>query len=193
MKRERLDFFTAFVKISQAISSSRELQDVLIQIVDSTMQTLGMMAGAISLLNKHENRLEMITHINLGDDFLRKGPVLADKSMPRAMATKAPVVVENIDHDDQLQYPNACRKEGIKAILSIPIIFKDEIIGVLRLYDSKIRTFNSTELEFATAVAEQGGVAIENARFIDRLKKSHLNELDDVWQWFSDLVETPKY
>ena len=73
------------------------------------------------------------------------------RSIPRALTTGKPVVIPNIEHDDQLHYPEACRKEGIKALLSIPVIFKEETIGVLRLYDGKVRAFSEDEVEFVTA------------------------------------------
>ncbi|MFQ6673627.1 MAG: GAF domain-containing protein, partial [Fidelibacterota bacterium] len=114
-------------------------------------------------------------------------------SMPRALTTRKPVIISNIEYDDQLQYPGACRKEGIKSLLSIPIIFKEDIIGVLRLFDSRIREFSESEIEFMTALAEQGGVAIKNALFMDQLKKDHQREMDDLWNWFSGMVETPQY
>ncbi|MCH8068853.1 MAG: GAF domain-containing protein [Candidatus Marinimicrobia bacterium] len=186
-------FFRAFVKVSKAISSTLDLQEVLDLIVKNAIDALKLKAGAISLWNKQENRLEMITHLNLSQDFLNKGPVYADKSMPRALTSREPVIIPNIEYDDQLQYPEACRKEGIKALLSIPIIFKDDVIGVLRLYDSKVRAFTEEEIEFMTALAEQGGVTINNALFMDQLKKDHQREMDDLWNWFSDMTNLPGY
>jgi GAF domain-containing protein len=193
MGNKQQDFFSAFVDVSKAISSSLNLQEVLDLIVKHAVDTLELSAGAISLLNKKDNRLEMISHLNLSQEFLNKGPVLADRSMPRAISTKKPVIIPNINHDAELQYPEACRREGIKAILSIPIIFKDDVIGVLRLYDSKTREFTEKEVEFMTALAEQGGIAIENARFTEQLKRDHQKEMDDLWNWFSSMVDTPKY
>jgi len=185
-------YFRAFVNVAKAISSTLELQEVLDLIVANAIEVLELQAGLFSLWNKHENRLEIVTHLNLSQEFLDKGPIYADRSVPRALTTRQPVVIPNIEHDDQLQYPDACRKEGIKALLSIPVIFKEEIIGVLRLYNGKVRAFSEDEVQFVTALAEQGGIAIKNARFMDQLKKDHARELDDLWNWFSDMVPTPR-
>ncbi|NIQ95478.1 MAG: hypothetical protein GWN87_15695, partial [Desulfuromonadales bacterium] len=40
----------------------------------------------------------------------------------------------------------------------------DEAIGVLRLYLESARDFSEEEIEFASALAELGGLAIINAR-----------------------------
>jgi GAF domain-containing protein len=164
MKSNGHDFFSAFVNISKAISTSHDLREVLDLIVKHGVDSLSMKAGAVSLWNKKENRLELITQRNLSEEFVNKGPVLVDKSMPGAILTKRPVVVPNVEQERQIQYPEACKKEGIESILSVPIVFKDNVIGMLRLYDSKPREFTYREVEFITALAEQGGVAIENAR-----------------------------
>ncbi|MBC8322261.1 MAG: GAF domain-containing protein [Candidatus Marinimicrobia bacterium] len=193
MFEKKHDYFRAFVNVSKTISSSLDFQTVLDEIVENAVKYLELNAGAISIWNKSGNRLEMIAHIHLSQDFLNKGPVYADKSMPRALTTKQPVIIPNIEDDAELQYPEACRKEGIKAILSIPIIFKDDVIGVVRLFDNKIRTFDEKEIEFMSSLADLGAIAIKNARFLGQLKKDHQREMDDLWGYFSDMTGTPQY
>jgi GAF domain-containing protein len=172
------------VNISKAISTSHDLREVLDLIVKYGVDSLSMKAGAVSLWNKKENRLELIIQRNLSEEFVNKGPVLADKSIPGAFLTKRPVVVPNVEQDNQIQYPEACKKEGIGAILSVPIVFKNNVIGMLRLYDAKPREFTYREVEFITALAEQGGVAIENARYMEKVMKDHKKEVEELWDWF---------
>ena len=178
------DYFRAFVHVSKAISSTLHLQKVLDIILEEAIGSMGLKAGAISLLNEKEERLELIAQQNLSKTFLEKGPVRADRSIPRAIRAGGPVIIPDIAHDDQLQYPEACKREGIRSILCFPIVFKGETIGVLRLYDSKSRDFTSQEVEFITALAEQGGIAIENARYMQEVQSSHKEELRALWDWF---------
>lgn len=183
-------FFSTFVKISKAISSSLDMREVLDLILKNAIDALDLKAGVISLLNKRENRLEVIAHRNLSEEFINKGPILADKSMPDAIETKRPAILENIENECQLQYPEACKAEGIKAILSVPIVLQDELIGILRLYDGKPREFTYREVEFITALAEQGGIAIRNARYLKRLKQDHKKEMDELVEWFNSMSGT---
>lgn len=193
MGKKNHDYFRAFVNVTKAISSTLDLQKVLSKIIDNAIDVLELKSGAISLWNKHQNRLEMISHQNLSEEFLNKGPVYADESMPRALTTGKPAIVHDIKNDDQLQYPEACKKEGIKALMSIPIEYKGDIIGVLRLFDSRTREFTAKEIEFTVALAEQGGIAINNALYMTQLEKDHQREMDDLWDWFSGLVDLPQY
>ncbi len=186
------NYFRAFVNISKAISSTLKLKKVLNLILENAVEFLDLSAGVISLWNKTENKLEIIAHLNVSQEFLNKGPVYADRSMPRALTTKKPVIIPNISFDDQLQYPEACKKEGFKALLSIPIIFKDDVIGVLRLFDKKLRKFSDREVAFMTAVAELGGIAINNALIMKQVKIDHAREMDELWDYYSDMVDTPR-
>jgi len=181
MQTVERDYFRAFIIVSKAISSSLNLKKVLDLILKHGINSMDMKAGAINLWNKKTNRLDLVTQRNLSQEFISKGPVFADKSIPDVITTKAPVVVENIEECHQLQYPEECKKEGIQSILSIPIIFKDNVIGVLRLYDSKTREFSFREVEFITALTEQGGIAIENARYMEKVIKDHKEEVEDLF------------
>jgi GAF domain-containing protein len=189
MAKER-NYFPAFVRVSKAISSSLDLKEVLDLILKNAIESIELKAGAISLLNKAENRLEVIAHRNLSDSYINKGPVLADKSMPDAITAMRPAIVENVEDDSQLQYPEACAAEGIGAILSLPIVHRDKLIGILRLYNATPREFSYKEVEFLTALAELGGIAIENARYMQKLKKDHAKEMEDMWDWFKDVSGT---
>lgn len=180
-------FFSTFVKVSKAISSSLDLKEVLDLILKNSIDALKLKAGVISLLNKKDNRLEVIAHRNLSDEFINKGPILADKSIPDAVETKHPAIVENIENECQLQYPEACKKEGIKAILSVPILLRNELIGILRLYDGNPREFSYREVQFITALAEQGGIAIQNARYLQQVDQDHKEEVAELWEWFKSM------
>jgi len=187
MESKGQDFFSVFVSVSKAISSSLNLKEVLDLILKLSIDSLDMKAGALSLWNKKKNQLELIAQCNLSLEFISKGPVLADKSIPDALTTKRPVVVPNVEKDRRVQYPEACKKEGIESILSAPIVFKGNVIGMLRLYDSKPREFTYKEVEFITALTEQGGVAIENARYMEKVMKDHKEEVEELWDWFHSM------
>ena len=102
------------------------------------------------------------------------------------------MVVSNVENDSQLQYPEACKKEGIRSILSVPIVFKDNVIGVLRLYHSKSRELTDREVEFIIALAGQGGIAIENARYMEKVLKNHKKEVEELWDWFEAMYSYPQ-
>jgi GAF domain-containing protein len=48
----------------------------------------------------------------------------------------------------------------------------DKAIGVLALYTATARDFSEDEIDFLSALAEHGGIAIERARLLDRIQSN---------------------
>jgi GAF domain-containing protein len=53
--------------------------------------------------------------------------------------------------------------EGVGSILAVPITVQEEPIGMMRLLTTGVGYFSAADINFAMAVAEQGGIAIQNA------------------------------
>jgi GAF domain-containing protein len=88
-------------------------------------------------------------------------------------------VVENAPADDRIQYREEARAEGIASILSVPMLVKGRIIGVLRVYTAEPRRFSQKEIDLVSAIAEIGAIAIDNARTFET-KGAELSELFKV-------------
>jgi len=64
------------------------------------------------------------------------------------------------------------------SILSVPMLVKDQPIGVLRLYTGTPREFTTVEVEFARSLAEFGALALRNARLHQNLRQDYLAALE---------------
>ena len=54
--------------------------------------------------------------------------------------------------------------------MSLPILFKGQVIGLLRLLTKDTREFSEAEIAFAMSLAEQVGVAISNGRMFQEME-----------------------
>jgi GAF domain-containing protein len=70
-------------------------------------------------------------------------------------------------------YHKEAASEGVGSVLAVPVMVQDEIIGMIRLLTSEIRHFSHADVNFAMAVAEQSGIAIQNAIDFQKMKKMH--------------------
>jgi GAF domain-containing protein len=98
----------------------------------------------------------------------------------------ATVLISDAGADDNVQYQEEAKKEGIVSILAVPIMVKDCVIGEIRLYSAQEREYDDEEIEFLLALAEIGGIAVTNTRFYQRLR-------NDIAFWESTLsyLDTP--
>jgi GAF domain-containing protein len=166
MGGENRDYFRAFFETSQTILSSESVQDVLKLLVKRCVRAMGAKAGSLRLLDEKTNRLALVASHLLSREYLGKGPLEADKSIPEVMEGKA-VVIRDAPNDARIQYQEELSREGINTILAVPVVAKDRVIGVLRLYTGQPRDFVEEEIEFVSALAEMGGLAIANAKIYE--------------------------
>ncbi len=157
------EYFRLFFETAQAILSARDLQTTLDSLVQRTVAALGVKGGILRLIDEESNSLKQVAAFGLSETYLNKGALNADQSIPEVLAGK-PVCIKNAFGDPRLQYPEALRAEGINTVLSVPVIAGDKVIGVLRLHSAEPRDYNAEDLEFVSALAEMGGLAIANAR-----------------------------
>ena len=149
---------------ARTISSTLDLPQVLNLLVKSTVEAMGVRACSIRLLGENGRRLEPVAVYGLSQAYLNKGPVDA-KSNPLARQVLAGEIVNIPDarNSQLLQYPEEARQEGIRSVLSAPLIGKDGPLGIIRAYAVEPARFNEEDEAFLSAIAAQGSIAIENA------------------------------
>lgn len=118
----------------------------------------------------------------LSDWYVRKGPVSADKSIAEALEGR-PVAVIDATEDERIQYRDQAKQEGIASILSIPIMLREEVVGVMRVYTAERRDFTNVDIYFVGAAANLGAIALENARLYDSTKRDYEALRRDLAEW----------
>ncbi len=175
-----------YQNICKAISTSLSLEEVLKLIVTNVVRVMNVKASLLRLLNKENNQLEIAAYHGLSASYANKGPVQYDASIDDALAGKA-VSIYDITADKNARYRKEAEREGIRSILSIPLRFKDEVIGVLRMYTAEPVEYSDEDLNFVAAIAEQAAIAIMNARMFEK-SVSKEREYLNVFQTVTDAV-----
>lgn len=183
MKAQEKNYFRLFRDICKTINSSLNLAEVLNLITENVVSALNVKACTVFLWDREKNSLEVSATHGLSESYLKKGPLIADKSIAETLGGES-VFIYDVGNDPRIQYPDEAEKEGIASILSMPISVKTQIIGALRIYTAERRNFSKDEDEFIAGLADIGGIAIDNARMHDHLKADHERLIADVHQWF---------
>jgi signal transduction protein with GAF and PtsI domain len=174
MTEAERDRYRTLYQIAKLINSSLNVDKVLTAIVGQTAKAMQAKACAIRLLSADGARLFMSATYGLSDEYLRKGPIEVTKSAIDQEALKGnPVILADAQTDDRLQYPAKVRAEGIASMLVVPLLARERIIGVMRIYTAEPREFDEGEIEFLQAIANLGALALENARLYQALKTDY--------------------
>ncbi len=175
-----------FYEVSADINSDLDIRAVLRKMSENIAGALEVKAASVRLLDSNKDTLKLVASYGLSDEYLNKGPAIADKGVKESLKGKA-VIIKNADTADGVKYRAEKKKEGIVSILSVPIQSKNELLGVLRLYSVTRREFTEDDVLLATALAYQGGLAITNASLFHMLEDDIRDMKNDMWShrsWF---------
>jgi diguanylate cyclase (GGDEF)-like protein len=84
----------------------------------------------------------------------------------RVALSGKPVIIGKA-HDDLRFDPIVLEKEGLKSLSSVPIMAKDEILGVMCVGSYARRNFIERDVRLLETIANQTGMAIENAQLYE--------------------------
>lgn len=173
------------MEISQMVSSTLSLDEVLKMIVKSATEILEMKASSLRLLDIDGKNLELKASYGLSKEYIEKGYVEVDKSPIDKECLMCKVVkIKDIKKDKRLQYKEELMKEGIVSLVTLPLISKGKPLGVLRVYSSIPYDFKERDIDFLSSLACQGAIAIENARLFEHIKKEYKELTMEVWKWY---------
>jgi signal transduction protein with GAF and PtsI domain len=175
------EYLRVFQKVAKAVSSSLQVSEVLDMIVKTLPEVMNLKAATIRLLDESGDRLELAAANGLSERYLKRGPVDMEDNIREALQEK-PVAIMDVSTDPRVWYRREAEEEGIKSMLTLPIIARSRIIGILRLLSAQTRHFTQQDIDFASALAEQCGTAIDNARMYERQYKEakYLLALQDI-------------
>ena len=172
MERTVESYYQSLYEIAATLNSARTAEAILRSIVEDVANALKAKGSSLMLLSPNKKVLLHTAAYGLSDWYLNKGRISADKSLAEALEGKV-VAVLHAPEDDRVQYREQAKKEGIVSVLSVPMMLREEIIGVVRVYTAEPRHFDLDDMYFVGAVANLGAIALENAKLYDTLKKDY--------------------
>ena len=175
-----------FLDLASNINASLDVKKILHNLTVDLSEALGMKGVIIRLLNKETGNLQLVASHGLSEQFLNKGPVSAEKSVTQAMKGET-IIIDDVAKDKRIQYRDEAIQEGIASMLVVPIKVKDDVIGIMRLCSAVKRDYPEDIIVLVNALAQTGGLAIQNASLYLALQDDMKELKDDIWShraWF---------
>ena len=179
--QEKIDI-NIFKVVFRAIAHSDNLEIMANHLAQLLVATLEIKGCTIFALNPESEELEVLASFGMSMGYVHKGPVLSKKSIGATLKGN-PIVVQDVKNTDLLQYPEDAIKEGIGAIVSVPILFFGEVVGALRLYHHEIWDISEKDVDSLLVLAENIGLAMAYTRVLKSLKKIRytINDIRGLW------------
>ena len=160
---------TALGEVGQAISSTLDIDKVLKTVVTRAVKLTGLDGGVIYEFDPLTERFQLRASKNFDEQSVSglRGASLrvGEGAVGTSVATREPVQVPDTHAPD---YPARLRelldREGFRAILAVPLLREDQIIGALLMLRKSPGTFAQETIELLQTFASQSALAIQNAR-----------------------------
>lgn len=184
-----LERIQALRAIEQAVTSSLDLKSVL-QVLLKKVETFLPIATALTvrLLNRETGRFEFLACRGLEESQWNADRIGARSR--KIVATRAPLAVLDVNKDPLTYNHEIFRQHGLVSYLGVPLIAKDEVLGVLGIYTNEAHDFGREETEFFTTLAGQAAIAIHNAQLYEEMVKANRVK-DEFLSVMSHEMRTP--
>lgn len=184
MLEPRCNYCKTLHGVAAAINSTLNPDTVLNCMVENVTKVLEAKGCSILYLTPDKKHLDRAATYGLSEEYINKGPLLADQSISDALNGKA-VNILDATVDERVQYRDQKRKEGIASILCVPMVLGNNIIGVVRVYTAEKRSFTIDDVYFVEAIANLSAIAFENAKLYAAQQKDYESFFQEMMEWRS--------
>lgn len=165
----QLSYFKTVYEIGKTINATRKLDDIFNLIVARMTEVMNLKACTLRLIESDKGRLELKAAYGLSRSYLERGP-LDNELATYYVLEGEPVVIPDATVDMHTIYHKEAAAEGVRSILAVPITVQGEAVGIIRLLTAEVRYFSPADINFAMAVAEQCGIAVQSAIHYQKLQ-----------------------
>lgn len=190
--RHEHTYVKVFQKVTKLTSMVLDPQQVMETIVHSLPELMSVDAATIRLLDAGTGKFVLGAAHGLSREYLSRVQIDTDVTM-EMIHSGYPVAKTEEDLDGMSAELKPVQAEGIKSILTLPILFQDSTIGVLRLLARENRIFSADEISFSMAMAEQVGLAISNGRMFQEMENQvdFMKEVQEISALVNSSLDLP--
>jgi len=156
------------VGVNQNLTRLRELPDLYPMVLDEVMRVMPARRGALLRVGA-DGALHPEVARNLDE---AGAPVVVSRTIvDEVVAHRQCVLSADALLDERLSVSESIMVQDIRAVLSVPVVYDEELLGVLYLDAPGLQDlFTEEDLHFVSGIAGVAAVAIANALAVERLR-----------------------
>lgn len=186
--RRRVNQLSAINTVAATVSQSLNLDVTLQTALDAALAIIHVEAAGISLVDEEAGELVLRAQRGWNLDFVTEpmriplgqglsGEVIADDRV---------IITGDLTDDDRLAVP-AFLKEEVRAMAMAPMHARGRVVGILSVMSHKPYTFAIEEVDVLRAIADQVGIALDNARLYEQAR-DHEKRLSAIIHSVADAI-----
>jgi diguanylate cyclase (GGDEF)-like protein/PAS domain S-box-containing protein len=157
------------LSIGSTVGKTLRLSDLLDSVLGRVFEVMRLSAGAVFLVEKATGDLVLAADRGLPNGIAQQaGRMKTGRGFAgRTALSGKPVVVGSSSADGRFD-PVVLEREGLRSLCSVPIMARDEIMGVMTVASAESPDFTEADVRLLSSIAGQVGMAIENAQLYEK-------------------------
>jgi diguanylate cyclase (GGDEF)-like protein len=179
-------------EVARILNYSLDQQHVLELILDQLARVVEYDSASIMLVADQQVRMVAHRKLRFSEQMNIPDHIQAFPHIMEVIERRRPVIIEDTQQDARWQsLPQA---SYIRCWLGVPLIGRDQVIGLLNLDNEQKGYYSQTDIALAVTFASQAAIAIENARLYtaERMRVDQLNALRATVADISTELELPR-
>jgi signal transduction histidine kinase len=179
--RDSTDQLDRLQAVTDVALAHLELEELLGQLLLRVRDALLADTSAILMLDRDTNELVARAAVGVEEEVVQGVRIPVGQGFAgRVAATKAPVILPDVDHADVLN--PILREKGIKSLLGVPLLMSGDVLGVMHVGSLTPRDFDDADVELLQLVGDRVALAIEHARAFEaeRAGRRRLEQIQSV-------------
>jgi two-component sensor histidine kinase len=168
MRRQIMELST-LAQVSETVTSPLYLEEILRLIIEMAARMLDAKMCSLMLIEEETGELVIAATQSAGPAYLGRPYLKVGDGITGLVAREGkPIAVADVLADPRFLAKEMAREEGLRGLLSVPLIVRDRVIGVFNCYKPQPHQFSEAEVQRLTTLANQTALAIENANLVVR-------------------------
>jgi signal transduction histidine kinase len=152
-------------EIAQLATQARDWDELMRAIVDGTTTALDVEVCSFYLADRDQPRLTLAATNGLDRSQVgRVGLAFGEGITGRVAATREPIAVVDVTVDPRFSWVRGFDIAGLHAMLSVPLVWHERVIGVLNVQTREQREFRPDEIDFLRTIGALLAGIIEKGR-----------------------------
>ena len=164
----------ALGEVSQAVSSTLNLQKVLATIVAHAAELSGTESGAIYEFDEASEEFQLRATHRMSEELIQAiqeaGVKLGETALGWAGVNREAVQIPDILEEPTYPTSEIMKQEGFRALLAVPLLREDRLIGGLVVRRRAPGQFQKETVDLLQTFATQSALAIQNARLFREIE-----------------------
>jgi K+-sensing histidine kinase KdpD len=177
-------------EVAQLASSARDWDEMLRVVIGRTTDAMGAEVSSLYLLERSDGVLRLVATNGLNRGGIGRATLRVGEGIVGWVANaRVPLAARDVRTDPRWKWVPEVDEKRFTSMLSVPVVARDEVIGVMNVQTVQPRDFGHEEIDFLQTIANQVAGIIEKGR-LQRESDRKLREVSALFEVSNVLTST---